>query len=431
MAPYEAPSGKLAVLLDYVREDERNDVNHFKKRVSKGRGTDGKVFTKEGRDYCTNPDYDRPAKSHLMIDSNGDGLVAGLRNYFCLDARQAIDNTHDFPDKARDGTLKKSKVVCYGADRAFWDDDLNLVCEYNKDSITPDTVQTLYQGSKTSRVVKDVHDAVRESFCSNPNNLGERIDDQGGTCATFDKDQKVLEEFCSDGTNIKNHHLCQVTTSSNYDGKASPELYDKIAAQFCEQNPTDSWCSCYNVVEGVCDSDLSDAAGCEDHKNSSDGVKASVGDSAWANLKNKPQCNSAVCQTATSRNNFVYKASPHLMSCDYDLYVCSQIVDVEAAASSPITASCDIDVDVEETNETTTITDITTNEDTTTNYDTTDYASLADADDETDGDDDGEGDGEDDNSQNLYIGLGLLGAILLSFCCAVIILFIMKKKKRI
>tara|TARA_Y100001933_G_scaffold93547_1_gene94367 strand:+ start:664 stop:876 length:213 start_codon:yes stop_codon:yes gene_type:complete len=57
----EAQSGNVAVLLDYVRKDKREDVAHFNKEVKKSRGTDGKVFTKEGRDYCTNPDYDRPA----------------------------------------------------------------------------------------------------------------------------------------------------------------------------------------------------------------------------------------------------------------------------------------------------------------------------------------------------------------------------------
>ena len=415
MAPYEAPSGNVAVLLDYVRKDKREDVSHYNKEVKKSRGTDGKVFTKDGRDYCDSSIGD--GKSHLMVRSKGSGI--GERRYYCLNANQAIDPTGDFPDKRISGENKISKVVCPGADRAFWDDDLNLVCEYYKDNLTSQTVRDLYVSKGDSIVTRAVHDKVRTSFCSNPNNLTEKIDDQSGTCALYDNDQKLLEEFCSDGNRIKDHHICQVTTSG-IDGKASPELYDKIASKYCDENPDDSWCSCYNVVNEVCDSDLS-AAGCEDHNNDSNGVRASVGESAWANLKNKPQCNSSVCQTATPKDNFVYKVSQHLMNCDFDLNVCSQIVNVEAAADSPITASCDIDI--EETNETTT-NNTTTNNETTINNDTATNNDTTTINDTTTGADSG----EDDGNRNLYIGIGLLGAIICSCCFAAIILFIMMRK---
>ena len=178
MAPYKAPSGKVAAILPYVKDTRRDDVTSYNKRVSKSRGTDSKVFTKDGRDYCDESiGY---FGSNLMVNSKGAGI--NLRRFYCLNASNAKNPDNDFPDESLSGDKITSKVVCPGANRAFWDDDLNLVCEYNEDDITEDNVQALYRTAEKSRVAKDVHDVVIKSFCNDARNLNKTINNKGETC---------------------------------------------------------------------------------------------------------------------------------------------------------------------------------------------------------------------------------------------------------
>ena len=307
-------------------------------------------------------------------------------------------------------------IPCPGADQIYYNGVTNeFKCYY--ENLDANRLQYLYDNRNNNQQTKDTYEQIANEFCSNPANIDQIITTDGEqNCRTRDANNKVLNEFCEKDDHIKRDSTC--TTDET--GKALPKTeYDRIAEKFCEENPKDDWCSCYNVSSGVCDDNPdSDAAGCEKWKIEKSSVTDIIGeDNLQAALLQDARCVISDCNKSG-----VYMSRSNPRDCELTFNICSQIIDVGAAAASPLTASCDIDAT--ETNETTTDTDITTNNDTTINNDTTDDALLA-----AFADADGEGDDEGDNSQNLYIGLGLLGAIICSCCCAAIILFIMMKKK--
>ena len=71
----------------------------------------------------------------------------------------------------------------------------------------------------------------------------------------------LLGTYCTaNNSHIKDSsHVCSTIKTFN------PTLYDSIAKAFCEANPNDSFCSCYNVLNDKCDpTSKSGVAGCSE-----------------------------------------------------------------------------------------------------------------------------------------------------------------------
>ena len=304
-------------------------------------------------------------------------------------------------------------LPCPYVDQIYYDKAKNeFKCYY--ENLDANRLQDLFDNRNNNQQTKQTYEQISKEFCLNPENINQIITTDGEqNCRTLDTTGEVFAKFCEKDDHIKRDSTC--TTDET--GKALPKTeYDRIAEKFCEENPKDDWCSCYNVSSGVCDDDPdSDAAGCGKWKIDKAELTEIIGENnIQTTMLQDPRCIIPDCKKSD-----VYESRNKPRDCDMTLNICTQIINVKAAADSPLFASCEIDST--ESNENNTDTDITNNNDTTINNDTTDnafLAALADA------------GGEGDDSQNLYIGLGLLGAIILSCCCAAIILFIMMKKKR-
>jgi hypothetical protein len=114
--------------------------------------------------------------------------------------------------------------------------------------------------------------------------------------------------------------------------------YDSIAEAYCEANPNDSFCSCYNVVMDKCaDDSTTGPAGC-DHQSGEAYVNnrnATPSDqkSLWDGQR---KCGS-VCTGADK-----YLPDNNQAGCKTTIQICSQNFNVNNMSNSDITASCEL-----------------------------------------------------------------------------------------
>jgi hypothetical protein len=114
--------------------------------------------------------------------------------------------------------------------------------------------------------------------------------------------------------------------------------YDSIAEAYCEANPNESFCSCYNVVMDKCaDDSTTGPAGC-DHKSGEAYVNnrnATPSDqkSLWDGQR---KCGS-VCTGADK-----YLPDNNQAGCKTTIQICSQNFNVNNMSNSDITATCEL-----------------------------------------------------------------------------------------
>tara|TARA_B100001758_G_scaffold192036_1_gene169140 strand:+ start:358 stop:1929 length:1572 start_codon:yes stop_codon:yes gene_type:complete len=176
--------------------------------------------------------------------------------------------------------------------------------------------------------------AMAVEFCQEGNNFTE----QGKVCsasglsalaaggqATYNE---LLKWYCGKGGNIKEAR-CDALTNTDYNSVA--ETYCKTAA-----GRADPFCTCYNVVNGVCDRHGS-AAGCAKKKQTFDKlVAATPADqrNVWSGMES---CFGRVCTGAGK-----YIPPNTNQNCNKSVNVCIQDIDIGSMTDSNIQAKCDI-----------------------------------------------------------------------------------------
>ena len=152
-------------------------------------------------------------------------------------------------------SIKKGQP-CPGGE-AFWKNamDSEISCVYD--------VKT---GDKLGRI-RELHSEIKNSFSGDPRKnmydkivgdyctRAERLDDKvtsgsgdDSTCRGFSNAKALAKDFCEIGDNIvKETSYCTKETDS-----LGQTLYDELAAKYCDANPNDPFCGCYNVVTNKC-----------------------------------------------------------------------------------------------------------------------------------------------------------------------------------
>ena len=119
-------------------------------------------------------------------------------------------------------------------------------------------IQGLYSGisDESADPRRDLYGRVVKKYCEDNENISKSVGG-GLTCEDFGASR---ETWCSQDERIKTEPSC----SKDLIGKT---LYHKIASAYCDANPTDEWCKCYNLVNKVCTKtdppQNSEAAGCK------------------------------------------------------------------------------------------------------------------------------------------------------------------------
>ena len=144
--------------------------------------------------------------------------------------------------------------------------------------------------------------------------------------------QQLLNAYCTaNNSKIKEsgHPCAGLKTSAS-------ALYNTISEAFCEANPNDPFCSCYNVLKDKCDpTSKTGVAGCSDTGAYVDLRNATPDDfkSVWDGQR---KCGS-VCVGA---NKYIPPGITN--GCKTTIQICAQDINVETASGSDIKASCEL-----------------------------------------------------------------------------------------
>ena len=222
--------------------------------------------------------------------------------------------------------------------RQLWDDRDNVgtveygdmtdrVCRFPENlafripSHSPSMCAEITEGQKIAKdyCLKDENLETQTSVCT--------IDVLGGD-ATHGVYGDVLKGYCARPGKIISYQNCKNLNEGDY---------QRFAAAHCAANPSDSFCSCYNVMNNVCESN-SNAAGCAEKRNKFDKLVAGTPDGqkqVWSGLE---KCFGGVCSGAGK-----YLPPGHDLRCNSSVNVCVQNVEVGSLNDSGMNIVCDID----------------------------------------------------------------------------------------
>lgn len=199
---------------------------------------------------------------------------------------------------------------------------------FEPDQITP--------GRPCTNILTTWISTSRDNFCNKLQNFMKNPG--GGTCKERNEGKELAREFCAQGNNIKTSPAC----TREYLGS---NTYASLATTYCRvQTPSDPWCSCYNVLNGVCDenSDATDQsdlgrlpAGCAEKRLNYDPLVASTPEGFRTEWVGREACYGLVCQG----NKYIPENANQ--KCDSPIQICGQTFEnVSNISESSIDAKC-------------------------------------------------------------------------------------------
>ena len=215
---------------------------------------------------------------------------------------------------------------CPGADKATIIGHRSYRCTYKTEGqITNLKTATRATGDPRRVMFNNIYD----KFCNNTDNA---FTSPGGqSCLERSTGIAIAKTYCSEGDNIKSDANCTKESLN----KAN---YDSLAAAYCESNPNDSFCSCYNVVNDKCaDDKITGVAGC----NHSTG-KAYVKLREATPVDFRPQWDGQrKCGSVCTGDN-IYLPKNNQAGCKTTIQICKQDITVGSMEESDINASCEL-----------------------------------------------------------------------------------------
>ena len=162
------------------------------------------------------------------------------------------------------GRNDKKGKACPGGD-AYWKGYRKIACVYDvKTGSKLGRIQTLHSEIKDTFAGdprKAMFENIVNKYCDRADRLDDRIKSGGGvnTCRSVANAKEFAKVHCKQGDKIKSDKtFCTVE-------ELGQDLYDELATDYCEKNPSIDWCSCYNVMKHKDDCrNHADLPGCED-----------------------------------------------------------------------------------------------------------------------------------------------------------------------
>ena len=221
------------------------------------------------------------------------------------------------------------------------------------------------QGLKNnSGVDNSEYEAMISRFCGSELNLAKSIPPTGTICAEQAAGIQIATQYCGKGDNIitqtsvcntdeplggtgyqqllntyctaNNIHIKDSSHACSGLKTSASALYNTISETFCEANPDDPFCSCYNVLKDKCDpTSKTGVSGCSDTSAYVDLRNATPDDfkDVWDGQR---KCGS-VCAGANK-----YIPPNNTAGCKTTIQICAQDINVETASGSDIKASCEL-----------------------------------------------------------------------------------------
>ena len=190
-------------------------------------------------------------------------------------------------------------------------------------------VCTGHESYCTSYLCDDVG-RKRVDFCRNLNNISRNPGGSGGTCMERNGGAEYAREYCKVGDRMKSAGVCSRDNLQNY--------YNILAEAYCktENGIADPWCSCYNVTNGVCDTNTA-AAGCAEKRQTYDKLVEATPEKYRESWSDMESCFGKVCVGNK------YLPSGYNTNCSRPVQICDMNFDIQDIADSPINAECNLD----------------------------------------------------------------------------------------
>ena len=171
----------------------------------------------------------------------------------------------------------------------------------------------------------------RTKYC---NELGNFMKDPGGSAGTCEERNRGLElakTYCSQGNNIKTTVAC----TREYLGD---DVYVELARTYCRgPGKMEQWCSCYNVMNNVCNSDPN-AAGCAEKASTYDVLVEKTPEAFRTNWSGREPCYGLVCQESGEGSKYIPTNANQ--NCSKPINICGQSIAAEGITASTIDARC-------------------------------------------------------------------------------------------
>jgi hypothetical protein len=189
-------------------------------------------------------------------------------------------------------------------------------------------IQRVYDQKTGNTNMAILYSNLKEDFCAISENVFENPG--GGTCLEQNAAKDLAKEYCSVGNRITGEGDGASCTRDNLDN-----YYSELAEAYCKgAGKGYPWCSCYNVTQGVCDTD-SAAAGCDKKKRGFDKLVEGTPSEFKTQWNGMEGCFEGVCQGA------VYKPENANQNCDRSVQICVQDFDFNSiSGGSTINATC-------------------------------------------------------------------------------------------
>jgi len=285
---------------------------------------DSIVFTPVPTEDANNLEYNRE-NNHYTPASPNDGYCGGCRLWPEVKDRNNPANAN------RDDVWLTDQAVGYKGVRpcpggnGYFTSGTGVKCIYSKSDAGQ--LETLKNAIGSDSGLSAMYTNLVTKFCNIPDNITKNPG--GQTCLERDSGSRIAKEYCKVGDRIKSDGVCTKENLGNF--------YTELAEAFCKTTTgkADSWCSCYNVMNGACDTD-SGAAGCVKKKQTFDKlVEATPQEykNSWSQME---PCFGGVCQ------GNVFQPAGYNANCNRSVQVCVQDFDIQSIADSQINATCNL-----------------------------------------------------------------------------------------
>ena len=244
-----------------------------------------------------------------------------------------VKNRGDYKNADRDDVMIREGVTfrpCPGG-TGYFNSASGVRCIYSKTDATG--LRTLH--SNKNGIQNDpratMHAILKDTFCGDSENITKNPG--GGTCLEFDSAKTIAKDYCSKNNRMATSGVCTRENLGNF--------YDELAVAYCKttNGQADDWCSCYNVLNKVCDTN-NNAAGCLDKAINYDPLVEATPEefkTLWVGLEG---CYGGVCQG----NKYIVPNANQ--NCDKPINICKQSIDAENISESAIELACNIGDDV-------------------------------------------------------------------------------------
>jgi hypothetical protein len=241
---------------------------------------------------------------------------------------EAVTFYTDIPESRPNNIKAITDADCPGAVKVYArPNGKKNACFYSDSDAS--AIQRVYDQKTGNTNMAILYSDLKEDFCAISENVFENPG--GDTCLEYDAAKTLAKEYCSVGDRITGEGDGALCTRDNLGN-----FYASVAEAYCKTDTgkADLWCSCYNVTQGVCDTD-SAAAGCDKKRRGFDKLVEGTPSEFKTQWNGMEGCFEGVCQGPK------YIPENANQNCDRSVQICVQDFDFRTiSGGSTINATC-------------------------------------------------------------------------------------------